>query len=1019
MEAGVGSEPFHPFYGLDLGRGMKKSVDWDVNDWAWDGERFLASRVNPAPSECRSHPFFPVGTDLPDEGYGGLGQGRVETEKRRRFDVVEEEEGGGQGALPLTLRLGDHVNASAEAELADWEGKNGKKSKTQTANPNRSICQVEGCNANLKDAKDYHRRHKVCEAHAKASKALVGNVMQRFCQQCSRFHHLQEFDEGKRSCRRRLAGHNRRRRKTHPDAVAGGNPLIDIGSILNVLLKLLSNSHSDNSAQAKDQELVSHLLKNLATLVGQQNQSGLLQGSQDTQNKVGTSAGPSSEALPALTWHGVACPPVQESSKHLKENFAQNPLLRSLNESSSVTVAAVEMPQKRFTTEAALGDSRQGLPSQNPTSLLPVHDGLPAKSNSPHLAPPPASTTRKPKNDFDLNDTYDASQDCIEVYEGSSPGDLETGTFNCASWMLQDSHQASPPRTSGNSDSGSAQSTSSSNGESRTDRIVFKLFGKDPGAFPLLLRTQILDWLSHSPTDIEGYIRPGCIILTIYLRLTESAWEKLCHDLSSSLCRLLNVTNDNFWKTGWVYVRVQHRVAFIYNGRVLLDVPLLQTSHSYCKITSITPIAVPVSGRVDFSIKGYNFSRSTTRLLCAFEGKYLVQENAHVRAEDSDVSRINGALQSLSFSCSLPDATGRGFVELEDHGFSSAFFPFIVAEEDLCSEIRTLERAIEEDCSDDSSPEQTKETKIRSQALDFLHEMGWLLRRSQLRSMSPTPQPEFFHLSRFKSLMDFSMDRNWCAVVKKLLDILFDGIIDTGCESSPEPAVLEMGLLHRAVGRNCRPMVELLLRYAHPKYNTEIQKNQHGEGFLFKPNMCGPAGITPLHIAASTTGALDVLDALTNDPGQLGIQSWKTIRDATGYTPEDYARSKGHNSYIDLLQKKTDTGKPEPDQEPRHVVLDIPTIIAMGVPKEADAGKQLAFQMEKPVLSCKLCINQQQQRMAYRDMGRRSLFYRPMMLSMVGIAAVCVCVGILLKGPPEVWCAYPPFRWEMIGFGTM
>ncbi|KAK1292238.1 Squamosa promoter-binding-like protein 1 [Acorus calamus] len=91
----------------------------------------------------------------------------------------------------------------------------------------------------------------------------------------------------------------------------------------------------------------------------------------------------------------------------------------------------------------------------------------------------------------------------------------------------------------------------------------------------------------------------------------------------------------------------------------------------------------------------------------------------------------------------------------------------------------------------------------------------------------------------------------------------------------------------------------------------------------------------------------------------------------------------------------------------------------MGVPKEADAGKQLAFQMEKPVLSCKLCINQQQQRMAYRDMGRRSLFYRPMMLSMVGIAAVCVCVGILLKGPPEVWCAYPPFRWEMIGFGTM
>jgi hypothetical protein len=34
-----------------------------------------------------------------------------------------------------------------------------------------------------------------------------------------RFHLLSEFDEGKRSCRRRLDGHNRRRRKTQPDAI--------------------------------------------------------------------------------------------------------------------------------------------------------------------------------------------------------------------------------------------------------------------------------------------------------------------------------------------------------------------------------------------------------------------------------------------------------------------------------------------------------------------------------------------------------------------------------------------------------------------------------------------------------------------------------------------------------------------------------------------------------------------------------------------------------------------------------
>ncbi|EYU31933.1 hypothetical protein ABFS82_02G145000 [Erythranthe guttata] len=75
-------------------------------------------------------------------------------------------------------------------------------------------CQVEGCGVVLVDAKEYHRRHKVCEMHAKAPVVVVLGIQQRFCQQCSRFHRVAEFDETKRSCRRRLAGHNERRRKT-------------------------------------------------------------------------------------------------------------------------------------------------------------------------------------------------------------------------------------------------------------------------------------------------------------------------------------------------------------------------------------------------------------------------------------------------------------------------------------------------------------------------------------------------------------------------------------------------------------------------------------------------------------------------------------------------------------------------------------------------------------------------------------------------------------------------------------
>jgi hypothetical protein len=41
------------------------------------------------------------------------------------------------------------------------------------------------------------------------------------------------------------------------------------------------------------------------------------------------------------------------------------------------------------------------------------------------------------------------------------------------------------------------------------------------------LNLQILNWLSHYPTDMESYIRPGCVILTIYLHLPNWMWDEV------------------------------------------------------------------------------------------------------------------------------------------------------------------------------------------------------------------------------------------------------------------------------------------------------------------------------------------------------------------------------------------------------------------------------------------------------------------------------------------------------------
>ncbi|KAG5538662.1 hypothetical protein RHGRI_019282 [Rhododendron griersonianum] len=114
-------------------------------------------------------------------------------------------------------------------------------------------CQVEGCHVALVEAKEYHRRHKVCEMHAKAPKVVVLGLDQRFCQQCSRFHAVGEFDDAKRSCRRRLAGHNERRRKgsTH-DPLNNPRNLPHQGRALSLLSSKNSTWFSSPSAALRE-----------------------------------------------------------------------------------------------------------------------------------------------------------------------------------------------------------------------------------------------------------------------------------------------------------------------------------------------------------------------------------------------------------------------------------------------------------------------------------------------------------------------------------------------------------------------------------------------------------------------------------------------------------------------------------------------------------------------------------------------------------------------------------------------
>lgn len=150
---------------------------------------------------------------------------------------------------------------------------------------------------------------------------------------------------------------------------------------------------------------------------------------------------------------------------------------------------------------------------------------------------------------------------------------------------------------------------------------------------------------------------------------------------------------------------------------------------------------------------------------------------------------------------------------------------------------------------------------------------------------------------------------------------------------------------------------------------------------------------------------------------QVGVEAWKSARDSTGSTPEDYARLRGHYSYIRLVQRKINKRSAA-----GHVVLDIPSTLSDGTWNQKQNTDLTSSRFEigrtelKPTQqNCRLCVKKP---LGCGTLSGASLVYRPTMLSMVAIAAVCACVALLFKSSPEVLYVFRPFRWEQLEYGT-
>ncbi|KAK4428241.1 Squamosa promoter-binding-like protein 14 [Sesamum alatum] len=1029
------------------------SDNWNPKSWDWDSSRFVAK-----PLQCdeihegngtQIHPGLPRRKELQNDAHNPRKPDRAgEDHENLRLKL-----GGGDGARS--------DGSSGVVNLVEPQPVSRPNKRVRSGSPggaNYPVCQVDNCNEDLSTAKDYHRRHKVCEVHSKAGKALVGKQMQRFCQQCSRFHPLSEFDEGKRSCRRRLAGHNRRRRKTQPEdsttrlLVPGSNDNnIDIVKLLAVLTRAQGNAENRSAkvAPIPDKDQMIQILSKISSLPLPADLAARLKGSipnlisSEKQNQMnGNASSPTTMDLLAILSATPGAPssdafeiqsqPSTEGSDSEKTkslcvdqaaslNLQRGPMMEFPAVGGEKTSTSYDSPMEEI--DFHVQETSPSLPLQlftpspedyravkSPSyrNFLSSGSSNPLEERSPLSSPPvvhnlfPMQTSRETMKDDHLSN----SEGEITIVKETMSNECSTSLqlFRDSTLATENgSNHSSPYRAGYMSSSGSDHSPSSLNSDARdrNGRIIFKLFDKDPSHLPGSLRSQIYNWLSNSPSEMESYIRPGCIVLSLYLSMPSFVWDHLEENLLNYVKALVEDIDVDFWGNGRFLVHTDRQMASHKDGKIRLCKSWRALSTP--ELISVSPLAVVSGQETSLLLRGRSLRAPGTKIHCTHAAEYSIRQVPGSSHRDSAYEEIS--LVSFKVDGAASSVLGRCFIEVEN-SVRGTSFPVIIADNTICEELRLLEPEINgtAEARDGILADNIQNTgtpRSREEVLHFLDELGWLFQRKHNSSLFGIPD---YRLTRFKFLLLFSVEHDFCAVVKTLLDILLElNLGRTGLAGDSLEMLSEIHLLNRAVKRRCRSMVDLLVHY------SIVDSTDTSQKFIFLPNMAGPGGVTPLHLAACTSSSDEMVDALTSDPQEVGLRSWNSVLDANGLSPYAYALMRNNHSYNALVARKL------ADRNNCQISVSVNDEVGQ-FELEMDKDKRTISHLNEKQKSCTRCAIVAAYGYRERFPGSHGLLQRPYIHSMLLVAAVCVCVCVFLRGHPYIGCV-GPFAWENLGYG--
>ncbi|KAI5572600.1 hypothetical protein BDE02_10G023000 [Populus trichocarpa] len=521
------------------------------------------------------------------------------------------------GIVPCACPEMDELLLEEEAALP------GKK-RVRVARAGSSIarCQVPSCEADISELKGYHRRHRVCLGCANATAVVLDGETKRYCQQCGKFHVLSDFDEGKRSCRRKLERHNNRRRRKPADSSKGS---------------------------AGDKEVHGDLLTEDTTCDAEAGKDGLWSSSQMVEK----------EGL------------VESEDGHISA-LNSDPISQNVNSDSGVS----------FT---ASGDTRMDCGKDD--SKLPF---------SPSIC------------------------DNKSAYSSVCP----------------------------------------------TGRISFKLYDWNPAEFPRRLRHQIFQWLASMPVELEGYIRPGCTILTAFLAMPTVMWVKLLEDPASYLNDLLG-SGKMLSKKGRMHVYLNNMIFNVTkDGHSVMKVNL--KGHAP-RLHYVHPTCFEAGKPMEFVVCGSNLLQPKFRFLVSFAGKYLAHDFcvALPQVHTKGGSGLHHQLYKILTHCIEPNLLGPLFIEVENESGLSNFIPVLIGDREVCSEMKIIQQRFDVSHSLIFGSECEVSAMRQTAFSEFSTDIAWLLKEPSAENSQQTITS--FQIRRFNSLLSFLLHHESIIILDRIL----------------------------------------------------------------------------------------------------------------------------------------------------------------------------------------------------------------------------------------------------------